>query len=53
MTAKNPADETAICDDDPAYRSVIARRIVEITDEDENLIFEFVPVKTAPQPNRS
>jgi hypothetical protein len=53
MTAKIPAGDTAITDDDPAWRSAIARRIVEITDEDENLIFEFVPVKTAPQPTRS
>ena len=33
---------------DPGWRNVVSRRIVEVTDEDENLILEFVSLDTHP-----
>ena len=33
---------------DPGYRNAVARRIVEVTDEDENLIPEFVSLDPHP-----
>ena len=33
---------------DPAWRNAVSRRIVEVTDEDENLIPEFVSLNPHP-----
>ena len=37
---------------DPGWRNAVSRRIVEVTDEDENLIPEFVSLDPHPFPFR-
>ena len=39
----NPDEPT-----DPGWRNAVSRRIVEVTDEDENLIPEFVSLDSHP-----
>jgi hypothetical protein len=35
---------------DPGWRNAVSRRIVEVTDEDENLVPEFVSLDNRPYP---
>ena len=37
---------------DPDSRTVVARRIVEVTDEDESLFPEFIEIDFAPEAGR-
>ena len=43
------AKDKTMSNDAPRHRPSVFRRIVEITDEDETLIIEFVPVDTVPR----
>jgi hypothetical protein len=43
LTAPSPDDRV-----DPNDRASLARRIVEVTDQDESLFMEFVPVDPRP-----